>query len=181
MLRLFDTAGKEEYWRLRPFDYPQTDIFLVFTRIGIASTYRRAEELWVPEITHHCPGVPFIIVGIGGHDAVEPTRRWNVTQQRSAWTARGKDMATRLGALWYDECSILAERDIEYIFERVRHSILGRHDNTRSTTLTISMHDQAILEALWPRTERRSSGLLRVRPPSFLRALRETKAENERS
>jgi hypothetical protein len=83
--------------------------------------------------------------------------------------------------LWYDECSILAERDIEFIFERVRHSILRRHDNTGSTTLTLSMHDQAILEALWPRSERRSSGLLRVRPPSFLRALRETKAENEGS
>jgi GTPase SAR1 family protein len=123
MLRLFDTAGKEEYGRLRPFDYPQTNVFLVFTRIGVASTYRHAEELWIPEITRHCPGVPFIVVGIKGHDdhkALKRARTWKSPHPRSAYANVGKDLARRLGAVCYYECSVLEGRVIDYVVEQVR-------------------------------------------------------------
>ncbi|CAD7690618.1 unnamed protein product [Nyctereutes procyonoides] len=41
---------QEDYDRLQPLSCPQTDVFLVCFS-------------WVPEITHHCPKTPFLLVG----------------------------------------------------------------------------------------------------------------------
>lgn len=62
-LGLWDTAGQEDYDRLRPLSYPQTDIFLVCFDIGSKDSLDAAASKFVPEITHHCPGVPYILVG----------------------------------------------------------------------------------------------------------------------
>ena len=60
---LFDTAGQEDYDRLRPLSYPQTDVFLVCLSVVSPSSFENVREKWVPEITHHCPKTPFLIVG----------------------------------------------------------------------------------------------------------------------
>uniref|UniRef100_A0A673STW5 Cell division control protein 42 homolog n=1 Tax=Suricata suricatta TaxID=37032 RepID=A0A673STW5_SURSU len=62
-LRLFDTAGQEDYDRLRPLSYPQTDVFLVCFSVVSPSSFENVKEKWVPEITHHCPRTPFLLVG----------------------------------------------------------------------------------------------------------------------
>ena len=62
-LGLFDTAGVEDYDRLRPLSYPQTDVFLVcFSLISPASFVNVAEK-WVPEVEHHCPNTPIVLAG----------------------------------------------------------------------------------------------------------------------
>jgi len=53
-LGLFDTAGQEDYDRLRPLSYPQTDVFLVCFSVVSPSSFENVKEKWVPEITHHC-------------------------------------------------------------------------------------------------------------------------------
>ncbi|PFX23586.1 Cell division control protein 42-like [Stylophora pistillata] len=62
-LGLFDTAGQEDYDRLRPLSYPQTDVFLVCFSVVSPSSFENVKEKWVPEITHHCPKTPFLLVG----------------------------------------------------------------------------------------------------------------------
>ena len=62
-LGLFDTAGQEEYDRLRPLAYPKTEVFLVcFCTVSMPS-FKNVREKWVPEIKIVCPKVPFIVVG----------------------------------------------------------------------------------------------------------------------
>ena len=43
-LGLFDTAGQEDYDRLRPLSYPQTDVFLVCFSIVNPASYENAKE-----------------------------------------------------------------------------------------------------------------------------------------
>jgi len=62
-LGLFDTAGQEDYDRLRPLSYPQTDVFLVCFSVVNPSSYENVKEKWVPEILHHCQKTPFLLVG----------------------------------------------------------------------------------------------------------------------
>ncbi|PIO63034.1 Ras family protein, partial [Teladorsagia circumcincta] len=62
-LGLFDTAGQEDYDRLRPLSYPQTDVFLVCFSVVAPASFENVREKWVPEIAHHCSKTPFLLVG----------------------------------------------------------------------------------------------------------------------
>ena len=62
-LGLFDTAGQEDYDRLRPLSYPQTNVFLVCFGVASPDSFDNVKEKWVPEIVHHCPKTPFLLVG----------------------------------------------------------------------------------------------------------------------
>ena len=47
-LGLFDTAGQEDYDRLRPLSYPQTDVFLVcFSVVSPSSFENVREKVWL--------------------------------------------------------------------------------------------------------------------------------------
>jgi len=49
-LGLFDTAGQEDYDRLRPLSYPQTDVFLVCFSVIAPSSYENVKE----KVTSYC-------------------------------------------------------------------------------------------------------------------------------
>src|SRR6195952_5068988 len=62
-LGLWDTAGQEDYDRLRPLSYPQTDVFLICFSIISPHSFDNVKSKWWPEIQHHASGVPLILVG----------------------------------------------------------------------------------------------------------------------
>lgn len=90
-LGLWDTAGQEDYDRLRPLSYPQTDVFLICFSVVSPPSFENVRtkvnsvvssldfsplsELmrlvegrtwflqWYPEICHHAPNIPMILVG----------------------------------------------------------------------------------------------------------------------
>ena len=62
-LGLWDTAGQEAHDRLRPLAYPQTDIFLVCFALDNPDSFENVRAKWYPELRHHCPAAPIILVG----------------------------------------------------------------------------------------------------------------------
>ena len=62
-LGLWDTAGQEDYDRLRPLSYPQTDIFMMCFSIISRTSFENIKSKWWPEVSHHCPGAPIVLVG----------------------------------------------------------------------------------------------------------------------
>ena len=48
--------------RLRPLSYNQTDVFILCFSIVNPSSFDAISDKWVPEIQHHRPGTPFILV-----------------------------------------------------------------------------------------------------------------------
>lgn len=60
---LWDTAGQEDYDRLRPLSYPETDIFLVCFDVHNRSSFENIEHKWISEIRHFCPDTPVLVVG----------------------------------------------------------------------------------------------------------------------
>lgn len=110
-LGLFDTAGQEDYDRLRPLSYPQTDVFLVAFSVVSPNSYENIKEKWVPEILHHCPKTPFLIVGtqIDLRDDSDTLRKLSTNRQKPISHDQGDKLAKDLKAYKYVECSALTQ------------------------------------------------------------------------
>ncbi|KAH7986678.1 hypothetical protein HPB52_024806 [Rhipicephalus sanguineus] len=61
-LALWDTAGQEDYDRLRPLSYPDTDVILMCFSIDSPDSLENILEKWHPEVKHFCPSVPIVLV-----------------------------------------------------------------------------------------------------------------------
>ncbi|KAJ1954063.1 GTPase Cdc42, partial [Dispira parvispora] len=118
-LGLFDTAGQEDYDRLRPLSYPQTDVFLVCFSVTSPASFENVREKWVPEVHHHCPGVPCLIVGtqIDLRDDVMVIEKLARQRQRPISEDMGRELAVRLGAVKYVECSALTQKGLKNVFD----------------------------------------------------------------
>ncbi|KAG5339717.1 hypothetical protein C0989_003967 [Termitomyces sp. Mn162] len=118
-LGLFDTAGQEDYDRLRPLSYPQTDVFLVCFSVTSPASFENVKEKWFPEVHHHCPGVPCLIVGtqIDLRDDVQVIEKLARQKQRPVTNEQGEKLARELGAVKYVECSALTQKGLKNVFD----------------------------------------------------------------
>ncbi|XP_056311430.1 ras-related C3 botulinum toxin substrate 1-like [Danio aesculapii] len=62
-LGLFDTASQEDYDRLRPLSYSNTDVFLICFSLVDPESFGNVSGKWLPEVRHYCPNTPIILVG----------------------------------------------------------------------------------------------------------------------
>ncbi len=60
---LWDTAGQEDYDRLRHLSYPNSDVFLLAFSLVSPTSLENVETKWFPELQHFGPNVPIILVG----------------------------------------------------------------------------------------------------------------------
>ena len=121
-LGLWDTAGQEDYDRLRPLSYPQTDVFLVCFSVTSPASFENVREKWFPEVFHHCPGVPCLIVGtqIDLRDDSQVIEKLARQKQRPVTSDQGERLARELGAVKYVECSALTQKGLKNVFDEVR-------------------------------------------------------------
>ena len=135
-LGLFDTAGQEDYDRLRPLSYPQTDVFLVCFSVAAPPSFENTREKWFPEVRHHCPGVPCLLVGTqidirnqddkdgkdagkGDRDGGEIADKLRQKGMRFLRQSDGEKAAKDLGAVQYVECSALSQQGLKEVFDTV--------------------------------------------------------------
>ncbi|CAN6486766.1 unnamed protein product [Victoria cruziana] len=62
-LGLWDTAGQEDYNRLRPLSYRGADVFLLAFSLISRPSFENVMKKWVPELRHYAPTVPIVVVG----------------------------------------------------------------------------------------------------------------------
>ncbi|XP_008777981.1 rac-like GTP-binding protein RAC2 isoform X1 [Phoenix dactylifera] len=62
-LGLWDTAGQEDYNRLRPLSYRGADVFLLAFSLISRASYENIYRKWIPELRHYAPNVPIVLVG----------------------------------------------------------------------------------------------------------------------
>lgn len=58
-----DDTGQEDYDRLRPLSYPESNVILVCFAIDKPQSLANVEQKWVYELEDYCTGVPRILVG----------------------------------------------------------------------------------------------------------------------
>ncbi|XP_025198280.1 ras-like GTP-binding protein RHO [Melanaphis sacchari] len=62
-LDLWDTAGQEDYDRLRPLSYGGADVVIICYSIDTPKSLINVIDKWVPEVRYFCKEVPVILVG----------------------------------------------------------------------------------------------------------------------
>lgn len=125
-LGLWDTAGQEDYDRLRPLSYPQTDVFLVCFSVIATSSFDNVKAKWIPEIQHHAPGVPLVLVGTKS-DLRDDQEQISQLQSKGLVmvTPQAADqMAGEIGAAKYLECSALTQEGLKAVFDEAIRAAL---------------------------------------------------------
>ena len=110
---LWDTGGGEDYARLRPLSYPQTDVILVCFSLVDLDSFQKISGEFVPEIKHHCPGTPFLLVGT---KADLRNDVWE-NDKRPITTEMGEKLAKDVDAVKYVECSALTRDGVQNVFD----------------------------------------------------------------
>lgn len=118
-LGLFDTAGQEDYDRLRPLSYPNSDVFLICFSVCSPPSFENVKEKWFPEVLNHCPGVPCLIVGtqIDLRDDKATLRKLQKQNTKPITPEQGEKLAKELHAVKYVECSALTQRGLKNVFD----------------------------------------------------------------
>ena len=125
-LGLWDTAGQEDYDRLRPLSYPQTDVFIICFSLISPASFENVKLKWYPEISHHCPGKPVILVGTKKDlRDDEATLQYLREKNLSAITfEQGVSMSKEISAVKYLECSALTQRGLKNVFDEAIRAVL---------------------------------------------------------
>lgn len=137
-LNLWDTAGQEEYDRLRPLSYPQTDIFLLCFSINEPNSFENVKDKWFPEIRHNtnyenlelfrvCGKYPILLVGTKADLRDDEHEQDRLAEVNSDFVSRGDidQCVSQCGLMGYVECSAATQVGVADVFERAVRCVVS--------------------------------------------------------
>ncbi|KAJ8092112.1 GTP-binding protein Rho1 [Marasmius sp. AFHP31] len=125
-LALWDTAGQEDYDRLRPLSYPDSHVILICFAVDSPDSLDNVQEKWISEVMHFCAGLPIILVGCKkdlrrDQRVIEELRK---TSQRPVTPEEGMAVAQKIGAKHYLECSAKTGEGVREVFQYATRAAL---------------------------------------------------------
>ncbi|KAK1483369.1 GTP-binding protein rho2 [Colletotrichum cuscutae] len=132
-LALWDTAGQEDYERLRPLAYSKAHVILVGFSIDTPDSLDNVKHKvglkmveWVEEVTRLCEGVPIILVGLKKDLREDPVaiEEMRKKSMRFVTHQEGDAAAKEIGARKYLECSSLSGEGVDDVFEAATRAAL---------------------------------------------------------
>ncbi|KAH9439633.1 hypothetical protein MCOR02_003173 [Pyricularia oryzae] len=139
-LALWDTAGQEDYDRLRPLSYPDSHVILICFAIDSPDSLDNVQEKWISEVLHFCSGLPIILVGCKkdlryDQKTIEELRK---TSQKPVSPEDGEEIKKKIGAYKYLECSAKTNEGVREVFEHAtRAALLSRHKTKKKKCLIL--------------------------------------------
>ncbi|KAL3320452.1 GTP-binding protein Rho1 [Cichlidogyrus casuarinus] len=140
-LAMWDTAGQEDYDRLRPLSYPDTDVILIGFSIDSPDSLRNVKDKWIQEVKHFCPNVPVVLVGNkkdlrndayaiaelqkDGEHPVQYTEGKEVADEISEYSFAPVQFDRILEAYAYCECSAKCNENVAEVFEQATKAALS--------------------------------------------------------
>nr|XP_026694094.1 TC10 protein isoform X2 [Ciona intestinalis] len=121
VLELIDTAGQEDYDRLRPLSYNKADVFLVCYSVVVPSSFTNIKETWIPELKQHSTKVG---TQTDLRDDPRVLQELHKKKQKPVNVESGQRRAAKLGAAAYKECSAVTMNGIKDVFDEAIHTVL---------------------------------------------------------
>jgi cell division control protein 42 len=123
-----DFKGQENYDRLRPLSYVQTDVFLLCFDVNNPTSLDHVRTKWLPEVRRHAPATPALVVGT------------KIDMRTSASVSReiGEATTNELGVAAYLECSALTREGISSAFQTAIRVALSPQGNRHRRHCTLA-------------------------------------------
>ena len=140
-IELWDCAGGEDHDRLRPLSYSRTNVFLLCFSLNTPSSFANVKERWYPELNHHCPGVPILLVGTKEDLRDDPEVISHLASRGLSPIAysQGLECSRDIGAVRYMECSALTEKGVQEVFIEGARAALRVREAARQHSRKCSM------------------------------------------
>ncbi|GBF60732.1 GTP-binding protein [Trichophyton mentagrophytes] len=125
-LALWDTAGQEDYERLRPLAYSKAHVLLIAFSVDTPDSLENVKHKWIEEANERCPDVPIILVGLKKDLREDPLaiEEMRKKSQRFVSPRDGSEAAAEIGARKYLECSSLTGEGVDDVFEAATRAAL---------------------------------------------------------
>lgn len=114
-LSLWDTAGQEEFDRLRSLSYSDTHCIMLCFSIDSRDSLENAQTKWTAEIIDNCPGIKLVLVALKC-DLRTQQDDDDIQQSDLISYEEGVAVAKKVGALRYLECSAKEDRGVREAF-----------------------------------------------------------------
>lgn len=135
-LALWDTAGQEEYSRLRPLSYTGADILMVCYAVDNPESLRNVEKTWFTEVKHFCPGAPIMLVGL-------KSDLYNSEHRSSTDMVDPEEadmVAKKNGAFVHIQCSAKSSEKVDAVFYSAINNLLAEHLASQDSSPSILKH-----------------------------------------
>ncbi|KAJ4420214.1 Rho GTPase [Neurospora sp. IMI 360204] len=140
-LSLWDTAGQEEFDRLRSLSYDDTDLIMLCYSVDSKDSLENVESKWQGEIAENCPGVKIVLVALkcdlreATEDEEDGANEDGAQREKKPMISydQGLEVARRIKALRYLECSAMRNRGVNEAFtEAARVALSVKKDREES-------------------------------------------------
>ncbi|CZT01835.1 probable rho3 protein [Rhynchosporium agropyri] len=135
-LSLWDTAGQEEFDRLRSLSYDDTHAIMLCFSVDSKDSLENVESKWVGEIAENCQGVKLVLVALKcdlreqNADDEAPAEGGQVREKKDMIDYnQGLEVARRINALRYLECSAMRNRGVNEAFTEAARVALSVKPN----------------------------------------------------
>ncbi|KAK9455103.1 small GTPase superfamily, partial [Dipodascopsis uninucleata] len=127
-LSLWDTAGQEEFDRLRSLSYSDTHTIMLCFSIDSRDSLENVQSKWVGEIADHCEGVKLVLVALKcdlRSASAEEGQEGGESRRPYISYDEGLQVAQKIGALRYLECSAKKNRGVNECFTEAARCALS--------------------------------------------------------
>ena len=138
-LGLWDVAGAEDYGRLRPLTYPNTDVFLIAFSIISPASYENVLSKWYKELQDQqaidITTIPIILVGTKLDLRDDPGTLAKLAEKSLAPVSfeKGEELKGKIGARKYMECCAKTQKGVKQVFDEAIRAKL--HQKAATTWL----------------------------------------------
>lgn len=112
-LSLWDTAGQEEFDRLRALSYEDTHVIMLCFSVDNRDSFENVSTKWMAEIQENCPGVKMVLTALKCDLRKDEEQNEN---PEAVSFDEGLAKAKEVGAVKYLECSAVQNRGIRETF-----------------------------------------------------------------
>ncbi|ORY21753.1 small GTPase superfamily [Naematelia encephala] len=136
-LSLWDTAGQEDFDRLRSLSYADTHVVMICFSVDSPTSLENVETKWIEEVNEHCAGVKIILIALKCDLRDDPAVKSRLARSALSPVSydQGLAVARAIRANRYLECSAKHNRGVqEAIYEAARVAVGTKPKGGGSTT-----------------------------------------------